>query len=223
MDLLSDNRNMEKMNQHQSSSQLLLEDGRRIELLSIIGEIEGHDCSPKSSKTTKYEDILPFLAYVENETQVAGILVLLNTCGGDIEAGLAISEMLASLSKPVVSLVLGGSHSIGVPLAVASDYSFIVKSGTMTVHPVRTSGTVLGVAQSFEYMERMQERILVFVSEHSNISVGELREMMLNTKMFTKDIGTLLEGNEAVDAGLIDQIGGIHDAIKKLRELIKEK
>ncbi len=199
---------------------LLLPDNRKIELLTISGEVEGHDASPKNSKTTKYEQVLPRLAHVEHSSDIVGVLVLLNTVGGDVEAGLAIAEMIASLSKPVVSLVLGGSHSIGVPLAVSSDYSFIVETGTMTVHPVRTTGTILGVAQSFEYLERIQERILSFTAKHSRISVGHMRELMLNTKVFTKDLGTLLGGEEAVAEGIIDAVGGIQDAIKKLRELI---
>ncbi len=201
---------------------LWLPDGRKMELLTIIGEIEGHDASPKNSKTTKYEQVLPRLAHVEHRLDIAGLLVLLNTAGGDVEAGLAIAEMIASLSKPVVSLVLGGSHSIGVPLAVSSDYSFIVPTGTMTVHPVRTTGTILGVSQSFEYLERIQERILTFTANHSKISAKHLRELMLNTKVFAKDLGTLLGGAEAVAEGIIDEVGGIYEALKKLRELIEK-
>ncbi len=202
---------------------LILDDYRKIELLLIIGEVEGHDIASKSSKTTRYEELIPRLIHAEHDSSVAGVLVLLNTAGGDVEAGLAIAEMLVSVSKPVVSLILGGSHSIGVPLAVASDYSFIVETGTMTVHPVRTSGTILGVSQSFEYMERIQERIITFTVKHSDISTDALRKLMLNTKMFTKDLGTLLEGKEAVECGIIDEVGGIESALNKLKELIEKQ
>lgn len=193
-----------------------------IHLLTIIGEIEGHDNLSSSSKTTKYEHILPRLAAIEDSADIKGVLVLLNTMGGDVEAGLAIAEMLASLSKPTVSLVLGGSHSIGVPIAVSTDYSFIVPSGTMVIHPVRTNGMVLGVAQTFDYFKQIQDRITGFISSHSKVSKQELEDMMLETGILTKDMGTILVGEQAVDRGLIDEVGGISKAVRKLRELIGE-
>ena len=195
----------------------------KVELLTIIGEVEGHESAPSHSKTTKYEHVLPKLAMIEDDKSVDGLLVLLNTVGGDVEAGLAIAEMIASMSIPVVSLVLGGSHSIGVPLAVASDYSFIVPSGTMMVHPVRMSGMVIGTAQTYEYFEMIQDRILNFVSTHADIAYDQLRALMHNTKMLTRDLGTVLVGQEAVDAGLINEVGGIREALKKLYEMIDEK
>ncbi len=196
---------------------------RRIHLLSIIGEVEGHENASGNAKTTKYDHVLPMLAQIEDDAQIEGMLVLLNTSGGDVDAGLAIAEMIASMSIPVVSLVLGGSHSIGVPLAVASDYSFIVPSGTMMVHPVRMSGMVIGTAQTYEYFEMIQDRILNFVSTHANIAYDQLRELMHNTKMLARDLGTVLVGQEAVDVGLIDEVGGIREALKKLYEMIDEK
>ena len=194
----------------------------RIHLLSIIGEIEGHENLSGSTKTTKYEHILPELAKVEDDDSIEGVLVLINTVGGDVSCGLALAEMLASLSKPTVSLVIGDSHSIGVPLAVATDYSFIVPTGTMLVHPVRISGMVIGTAQTYEYFELIQDRILSFVSEHSRISYEDLKALMHNTKMLTKDLGTVLVGVKAVEEGLIDEVGGIHDALKKLHGMIEK-
>lgn len=193
----------------------------RIELLTIIGEVEGHDAAPSQSKTTKYEHVLPKLAMIEDDENVEGLLILLNTVGGDVEAGLAIAEMIASLSIPTVSLVLGGSHSIGVPLAVASDYSFIVPTGTMMIHPVRMSGMVIGTAQTYEYFEMIQDRILSFVSIHSRIGYDRLMRLMHNTEMLTRDLGTVLVGAEAVDEGLIDRVGGIKDALEKLHQMIE--
>lgn len=193
-----------------------------IHLLTIIGEIEGHDNLSSSSKTTKYEHILPRLAAIEDSDEIKGALVLLNTMGGDVEAGLSIAEMLASLSKPTVSLVLGGSHSIGVPIAVSTDYSFIVPTGTMVIHPVRTNGLVLGVAQTFDYFKQIQDRITGFISSHSRVSKSELEDMMLETGILTKDMGTILVGEEAVKRGLIDEVGGISRAVKKLREMIAD-
>mgnify|MGYP005790417423 FL=1 len=195
---------------------------RKIQLLTIIGEVEGHENSSGSSKTTKYDHVLPRLACIEDDASVEGLLVLLNTSGGDVDAGLAIAEMIASLSLPTVSLVLGGSHSIGVPLAVSTDYSFIVPSGTMMIHPVRMTGMVIGTAQTYEYFEMIQDRILTFVSTHANIAYDQLRDLMHNTKMLTRDLGTVLVGQEAVEAGLIDQVGGIREALKKLYEMIKK-
>ena len=195
---------------------------RKIQLLTIIGEVEGHENSSGSSKTTKYDHVLPRLACIEDDASVEGLLVLLNTSGGDVDAGLAIAEMIASLSLPTVSLVLGGSHSIGVPLAVSTDYSFIVPSGTMMIHPVRMTGMVIGTAQTYEYFEMIQDRILTFVSTHANIAYDQLRDLMHNTKMLTRDLGTVLVGQEAVEAGLIDQVGGIREALKKLYQMIKK-
>ena len=195
---------------------------RKIQLLTIIGEVEGHENSSGSSKTTKYDHVLPRLACIEDDASVEGLLVLLNTSGGDVDAGLAIAEMIASLSLPTVSLVLGGSHSIGVPLAVSTDYSFIVPSGTMMIHPVRMTGMVIGTAQTYEYFEMIQDRILTFVSTHANIAYDQLRDLMHNTKMLTRDLGTVLVGQEAVEAGLIGQVGGIREALKKLYEMIEK-
>ena len=188
----------------------------KIHLLSIIGEIEGHENLSGSTKTTKYEHVLPELAKVEDDGEIEGVLALINTVGGDVSCGLALAEMLASLSKPTVSLVIGDSHSIGVPLAVASDYSFIVPTGTMMVHPVRMTGMVIGTVQTYEYFDMIQDRILSFVSGHSRISDEELKGLMHNTQMLTRDLGTVLVGEEAVRRGLIDEVGGIKEALKKL-------
>lgn len=192
----------------------------RIHLISVIGEIEGHENLSGSTKTTKYEHLLPELAKAEDDDEVDGILILINTVGGDVSCGLALAEMIASLSKPTVSLVIGDSHSIGVPLAVASGYSFIVPSGTMMIHPVRMTGMVIGAVQTYEYFEMIQDRILTFVSGHSRISYEALRALMHNTKMLTKDLGTVLVGKDAVEKGLVDQVGGIRDALDKLYEMI---
>ncbi len=194
----------------------------RIEVLSIIGEVEGHETLGERTKTTKYEQILPKLAMIEQNDKIQGLLILLNTVGGDVEAGLAIAEMIASLSKPTVSLVLGGGHSIGVPLAVSSNYSFIVPSATMVIHPVRSNGMFIGVMQSYRNMEKTQDRITTFVSKHSNISKDRIEELMLDTSLLVKDVGTMLDGNEAVKEGLIDEVGGIHEALKKLNALMDE-
>ena len=195
----------------------------RISLLTIIGEVEGHECLPAATKTTKYEHVLPKLAEIEENPEVDGLLLLLNTVGGDVESGLAIAEMIASVEKPTVSLVLGGSHSIGVPLAVSADYSFIVPSGTMVIHPVRMSGTVIGAQPTYDYFKQMQDRILTFIASHSRAEYGKLEELMMNTGILTKDLGTILVGKQAVEEGLIDEVGGIHDAFVKLHELIRNK
>lgn len=195
----------------------------RIELLTIIGEIEGHEMVSSNTKATKYEHLLPKLAEVENNKEIDGVLILLNTLGGDVEAGLAIAEMIASLSKPTVSLVLGGSHSIGGPLAVAADYSFIVPSGTMVVHPVRSSGMFIGVYQSYKNMLRTQDRITTFLSTHSKISKERVEELMLDSSQLVKDVGTMLEGKEAVKEGLIDSVGGMKEALAKLHKLIEAR
>lgn len=194
----------------------------KIHLLSIIGEVEGHELLPSGSKTTKYEHVIPSLAAVEDDESIEGLLVLINTIGGDVESGLAIAEMIASLSKPTVSLVLGGSHSIGVPLAVAADYSFIVPTGTMLIHPVRMSGTVIGARQTYEYFQRMQDRITGFIAQHSDAEQKKIEEMMIDTGFMTKDLGTILVGKEAVKAGIIDEVGGIRDAFRKLYRLIRK-
>ena len=194
----------------------------RIHLLSIIGEVEGHECLPGTSKTTKYEHVLPTLAEIEDSKDVDGLLVLLNTVGGDVESGLAIAEMIASLSKPTVSLVLGGSHSIGVPLAVAADYSYIVPTGTMVIHPVRMSGTVIGAPQTYDYFQQMQDRITGFIADHCQIKEKRIEEMMLNTGMLTKDLGTILVGFEAVQEGIINEVGGISQAVSRLHQMIYE-
>lgn len=194
-----------------------------IHLISIIGEIEGHECLPSASKTTKYEHLLPQLAAIEDSRDIQGVLVLLNTVGGDVEAGLAIAEMIASLSKPTVSLVLGGSHSIGVPIAVSTDYSFIVETGTMVIHPVRMSGTVIGAQQTYDYFKQMKDRILGFISSHCMASEERLEEMMMNTGMLTKDLGTILVGEKAVEENIINEVGGIHQAFQRLHQMIREQ
>ncbi|WP_347501209.1 ATP-dependent Clp protease proteolytic subunit [Clostridium sp. chh4-2] len=196
---------------------------QKIHLLSIIGEIEGHENLSGNSKATKYEHILPQLAALEDDKETDGMLVILNTSGGDVDAGLAIAEMIASLSKPTVSLVLGGSHSIGVPLAVSTDYSFIVPTGTMMVHPVRMTGMVIGASQTYEYFEMIQDRILSFVSNHATIAYDQLKRLMLNTEMLTRDLGTVLVGEETVKEGLIDEVGGIKEALEKLHHMIDEQ
>ena len=194
-----------------------------IYLISIIGEIEGHECLPSNSKTTKYEHVLPKLAEIEDDKNIDGVLLLINTVGGDVESGLAIAEMVASLSKPTVSLVLGGSHSIGVPLAVSTDYSMIVPSGTMVIHPVRMSGTVIGAPATYDYFKRMQDRIITFITGHCDADYKKIEELMMNTQMLTKDVGTILVGKEAVEVGLINEIGGIAEAFQKLKALIRLK
>lgn len=194
-----------------------------IQLMTIIGEIEGHEAASGNTKATKYEHLIPRLAEAEDNDEIEGILILLNTLGGDVEAGLALAEMVASLSKPTVSLVLGGSHSIGGPLAVSADYSFIVPSGTMIVHPVRSTGMFIGVIQSYRNMEKTQDRITRFIAGHSGITQERLEELMLDSRQLVKDVGTLLEGEEAVKEGIINEVGGISQALKKLHSLIDER
>ncbi len=190
--------------------------------INIIGQIEGHNLLDGSQKATKYDHLIPLLFSLEESDGIDGILILLNTLGGDVEAGLAIAEVIASLKKPTVSVVLGGGHSIGVPLAVASKRSFIVESATMTIHPVRTSGLVLGVYQSFDYLEKMQNRIIRFIVNHSHIEEERLRDMMLRTDILANDIGSVLEGHEAVECGLIDEVGGLDRALDALRAMRKQ-
>ena len=185
--------------------------------LSIIGQIEGHYILDNTQKTTKYDHLLPLLVALEESDRIDGVLFILNTLGGDVEAGLAISELIASMTKPTASIVLGGGHSIGVALAVSAKHSFIVPSATMTIHPVRTSGTILGVPQSFDYLEKMQSRIIRFITTHSKISDEKFRDMMNRTDVLVNDIGYILNGYEAVECGLIDEVGGISDALNYLR------
>lgn len=190
-----------------------------IRVMTIIGEIEGHQLSSQNAKTTKYEHMIPVLARAEQDDKIRGVLILINTIGGDVECGLALAELIASLSKPTVSLVLGGSHSIGVPLAVAADYSLIVKSATMMIHPVRTSGTFIGVIQSYRNIEKIQDRITRFISEHSKMEQDKVEELMLHVGEQVKDAGTVLDGPQAVECGLIDQIGGMEEAFEKIKDL----
>lgn len=194
-----------------------------IHCLTIIGQIEGHYILPSNNKTTKYEHVIPQLVAIEEDPRIDGLLVILNTAGGDVEAGLAIAELLAGMQKPTVSIVLGGGHSIGIPLAVATKYSFIAKSASMTIHPVRMTGLTLGVPQTFEYFQRMQERITNFVSDNSNIPHDRYNELAMNTSELVLDVGTILDGEEAVNEGLIDSIGTLNDATTKLFEMISEK
>ncbi len=192
-------------------------DGKTFYCISVIGQIEGHYISDSSQKTTKYDHILPLLVSIEESDKIDGVLILINTLGGDVEAGLAMAEMIASMSKPTASIVLGGGHSIGVPLAVSARRSFIVPSATMTIHPVRTSGLVLGVPQAFDYLEKMQNRIINFITGHSNISAEHLRNLLSRTDILVNDIGSILDGFEATECGLIDEIGGIKEAIAYLK------
>ena len=214
-----------KNNEINDYGQVVLESNKKhgkIHLMTIIGEIEGHDILPSTSKSTKYEHVLPQLASIQDDDEIKGVLVLVNTVGGDVSAGLALAEMFASMSKPVVSLILGDSHSIGVPLAVSADYSFIAPTATMIIHPVRMNGTIIGAPQTFDYFKMIQNRIVQFISTHSRISKEKLEKMMINTGILTKDLGTILVGHEAVDEGLINSVGGISDAFAKVQELIGE-
>ncbi|KAA0763097.1 translocation-enhancing protein TepA [Bacillus sp. SH5-2] len=192
----------------------------RIHCLTIVGQVEGHVQLPPQNKTTKYEHIIPQIVAIEQNPKIEGLLLILNTVGGDVEAGLAISEMVASLSKPTVSLVLGGGHSIGVPIAVSTDYSFIAETATMTIHPIRLTGLVIGVPQTFEYLDKMQERVIRFVTKHSKVTEDRFKELMFAKGNLTRDIGTNVIGGDAVKYGLIDDVGGIGSALRKLNELI---
>lgn len=230
MSKINSEANKEEQERQQNQNEMIKEMGSiefdksksrsKIQLLTIIGEIEGHEAVSGNTKATKYEHLLPRLAEIEDNAEIDGVLILLNTMGGDVEAGLAIAEMISSLSKPTVSLVLGGCHSIGGPLAVSADYSFIVPSGTMIIHPVRSSGMFIGVIQSYRNMERTQDRITRFISEHSKVSQERLEELMLDSTQLVKDVGTLLDGEDAVREGIINEVGGISDALRKLYELI---
>ncbi len=216
-----DNNKNEEDKVHEMAAVSVGEDSKKIYCMSIIGEIEGHVILPPQSKTTKYEHVIPELVRVEEDKDTKGLLLLLNTMGGDVEAGLAIAEMVASMKKPTVSIVLGGGHSIGVPLAVSAKYSFIVPSATMTIHPIRMNGTVIGVPQMFHYFTKVQDRLTDFVVRNSKIKEERFRELMMETKKIANDVGTILFGEEAVECGLIDQIGGISDAFKKMESMIK--
>lgn len=221
---MSDNQNEEQKEGIENLGTVKTKNKRgTIQCLTIIGQIEGHQLLGDQTKATKYEHILPQLVAIEEDDSIDGLLVLLNTCGGDVEAGLAIAEMIAGMKKPTVSLVLGGGHSIGVPLAVASEYSFIAPSATMTVHPLRMTGMVIGVMQTFRYFERMQERITDFVVSNSGIEYDDFRKLMLTTEDIANDVGTILFADRAVECGLIDSLGGVRDAIEKLYELIEER
>lgn len=195
----------------------------RIHVLSIIGQIEGHMQLPPQNKTTKYEHVIPQLIAIEQNPKIEGLIVLMNTVGGDVEAGLALSEMIASLSKPSVSIVLGGGHSIGAPIAVSTDYSFIVPTATMTIHPIRLTGLVIGVPQTFEYLDKMQDRVINFVTSHSSISEDKFKELMFAKGNLTRDIGTNVVGTDAVSYGLIHEVGGVEHAMKKLNELMDQR
>ena len=194
-----------------------------IHCLTIIGQIEGHTVLPSSTKTTRYEHVIPQLVAIEEEPEIDGLLILLNTVGGDVEAGLALAELVAGMKKPTVSLVLGGGHSIGVPLAVAARRSFIVPTATMTVHPVRMNGMLVGVPQTMDYFQRMQERITRFVTANSRISPERFTQLMMNTRELVLDVGTVLEGRDAVEEGLIDSLGGLSDAVDCLYEMIDRR
>ncbi len=191
--------------------------------LTIIGQVEGHLVLPPQNKTTKYEHLIPQLVAAEQNPKIEGVLVILNTVGGDVEAGLAIAEMIASMSKPTIAIVLGGGHSIGVPIAVSADFSYIAETATMTIHPIRLNGLVISVPQTFEYLEKMQERVVRFVAKHSRISEEKFKELMFTTGELTRDIGTTVIGAEAVRVGLIDAVGGIGDAINELNRRIEER
>lgn len=212
---------LEKIQQLGQTNVPQLSQDSKIHCLTIVGQIEGHLQLPPQNKTTKYEHLIPQIVAIEQNQNIEGLLVILNTVGGDVEAGLAISEMLSSLSKPTVSIVLGGGHSIGVPIAVSCDYSFIAETATMTVHPIRLTGLVISVPQTFEYLDKMQERVVSFVTKHSNISEESFKTLMFEKGNLTRDIGTNVIGSDAVDYGLIDEVGGIGQAMKKLNELIE--
>lgn len=199
-----------------------ISDDQSIQILPIIGEIEGHQILPPQIKSTKYEHVIPQLISMERNEKVKGILIVLNTVGGDVEAGLAIAELIASLSKPTVSIVIGGGHSIGVPLATSSTFSFITASATMIVHPIRMNGFVIGVSKTFEYFKKMQERIDSFIVRTSDIKDDTLKELMSKSDELLNDMGTILIGEQAVKCGLIDKVGGIKEALDKLKELIEE-
>ena len=218
------NKSDERLEEINELGSLSAFDGKhKIYCLTIIGEIEGHEAASNNTKSTKYDHLLPQLAELEESTEIQGALFLLNTLGGDVEAGLALAELVAGMKKPTVSLVLGGSHSIGVPIAVSSNYSFIVPTGTMVIHPVRLNGLVIGAQPTYDYFKQMQNRIITFVSKHCNITKKRLETLMMQTGVLTKDVGTILVGKEAVEEGLIDEVGGISMAVSKLQEMIEKR
>ncbi|SKA86794.1 ATP-dependent Clp protease proteolytic subunit ClpP [Caloramator quimbayensis] len=220
---IAENKNEKLENLKEIGNTQIPEHISNIHVLNIIGQIEGHIAVPPQTKATKYEHIIPQLVAVEENPNIKGLLIILNTVGGDVEAGLAIAEMINSLSKPTVSLVIGGGHSIGVPLAVSANYSYISPTATMIVHPIRMNGLVIGVPQTFDYFKKMQDRIISFIVRNSGISEEKLRELMLQTDELLNDMGTILIGKQAVEVKLMDEVGGISDAIKKLNQLIEEK
>lgn len=221
----------EERKEHSEATQDIKELGKttvsnpkgNIHCLTIIGQIEGHIMLPPQNKTTKYEHVIPQLVAIEESPEIDGLMLILNTVGGDVEAGLAIAEMISSMSKPNVSLVLGGGHSIGVPMAVSTNYSFIAPSATMTIHPIRLNGMIIGVPQTYEYFDKMQERVVQFVCKNSSISKEKFRDLMLKTGELANDVGTVLFGEEAVRNGLICEVGGLSAALSKLYELIDFK
>ena len=216
--------NASSLQQMEDMGSVTTDNGKhRIHCMTIIGQIEGHYVLSSDTKSTKYEHVIPQLVAVEESTEIEGVLLILNTIGGDIEAGLALAELIAGMKKPTVSLVLGGGHSIGVPLAVAADCSFIVPSATMTIHPVRVNGLVLGVPQAFNHFQRMQERIVQFVCNHSDMSAQRFRDLCMRTNELATDVGSVLDGKSAVGEGLIDRLGSLHQALDTLYTLIEEK
>ena len=206
-----------------SGSVISKKDGETIHCLTIIGQVEGHYILGEGQKATKYEHVIPLLVSIEQSDEIDGLLLVLNTMGGDVEAGRAVAEMIAGMSKPTVSLVLGGGHSIGVPMAVSTKKSFIVPSATMTIHPVRMSGTIIGVPQTYYYFERMQDRIVRFITEHSRVSEEKFRELLMRTDQIATDVGSLIDGKEAVEIGLIDSVGSLTDALQELRRQVEAK
>ena len=216
-------RENEKLEEIEKTGGVITDGGHSIHCLTIIGQIEGHYVLSSDQKATKYEHLIPLLVSIEESKEIDGLLLILNTMGGDVEAGLAIAELVSGMKKPTVSLVLGGGHSIGVPLAVCTKKSFIVPSATMTIHPVRMSGTVIGVPQTYYYFERMQDRIIRFICDNSAISEQTFRDMLMKTDQIATDVGSLIEGEEAVSSGLIDSLGSLSDALAELHRQIDEK
>ncbi|MGE7595173.1 ClpP family protease [Peribacillus frigoritolerans] len=214
---------IEKIQQLGATNVPQLSQDSKIHCLTIIGQIEGHMQLPPQNKTTKYEHVIPQIVAIEQNPNIEGLLVILNTVGGDVEAGLAIAEMLASLSKPTVSIVLGGGHSIGVPIAVSCDHSYIAETATMTIHPIRLTGLVIGVPQTFEYLDKMQERVIKFVTRHSNVTEESFKDLMFAKGNLTRDIGTNVIGAEAVEIGMIDDVGGVGQAMRKLNSFMEER
>lgn len=222
-DFNENNNNGEQGSTFETGSITVKKDGHFIHCLTVIGQIEGHYILPSQNKTTKYEHVIPQLVAIEESREIDGLLIILNTVGGDVEAGLAIAELLSTMKTPTASLVLGGGHSIGVPLAVSCKRSFIVPTATMTVHPVRMNGTVLGVPQTLSYFEKMQDRIARFVENNSQITADEFRALMMKTGELIMDVGTVLDGEEAVKCGLIDELGGLSDALDYLESVIERE